>query len=246
MALHRGAVGAQLVAPAHPAAGCHGGGLGGPDQLHGQVAVGGLGGGRHDHDPTWSPAGKTAGDAVASGDTGGRGADRRPAQRSPLGHRPGRRRQELRPEADGGLPAGRGAHRAEQRARHRRRGVHGRGAPCRRGAGGTPRRRGAGRHLAAGGRPRPVAPYELVERMRASVVVLGALLARCGQVRDAPARRRRLRRAPHRLPRQRALRHGRPLRDVPRRGAGPGGGRAGWSAPRWCSSTPATPPPTTC
>ncbi len=27
----------------------------------------------------------------------------------------------------------------------------------------------------------PVAPYELVERMRASVVVLGALLARCGQ-----------------------------------------------------------------
>ena len=28
---------------------------------------------------------------------------------------------------------------------------------------------------------RPVAPYELVERMRASVVVLGALLARCGQ-----------------------------------------------------------------
>jgi len=29
----------------------------------------------------------------------------------------------------------------------------------------------------------PVAPYELVERMRASVVVLGALLARCGEVR---------------------------------------------------------------
>ena len=28
----------------------------------------------------------------------------------------------------------------------------------------------------------PVAPYELVERMRASVVVLGVLLARCGQV----------------------------------------------------------------
>jgi len=30
---------------------------------------------------------------------------------------------------------------------------------------------------------RPVAPYELVERMRASVVVLGLLLARCGEVR---------------------------------------------------------------
>ena len=29
----------------------------------------------------------------------------------------------------------------------------------------------------------PVAPYELVERMRASVVVLGLLLARCGVVR---------------------------------------------------------------
>ena len=28
----------------------------------------------------------------------------------------------------------------------------------------------------------PVAPYELVERMRASVVVLGVLLARCGEV----------------------------------------------------------------
>ena len=30
---------------------------------------------------------------------------------------------------------------------------------------------------------RPIAPYELVERMRASVVVLGLLLARCGEVR---------------------------------------------------------------
>jgi UDP-N-acetylglucosamine 1-carboxyvinyltransferase len=30
---------------------------------------------------------------------------------------------------------------------------------------------------------KPVAPYELVERMRASVVVLGVLLARCGEVR---------------------------------------------------------------
>jgi UDP-N-acetylglucosamine 1-carboxyvinyltransferase len=30
---------------------------------------------------------------------------------------------------------------------------------------------------------RPMAPYELVERMRASVVVLGLLLARCGEVR---------------------------------------------------------------
>jgi UDP-N-acetylglucosamine 1-carboxyvinyltransferase len=32
------------------------------------------------------------------------------------------------------------------------------------------------------GELRPVAPYELVERMRASVVVLGLLLARCGEV----------------------------------------------------------------
>ena len=29
----------------------------------------------------------------------------------------------------------------------------------------------------------PIAPYELVERMRASIVVLGPLLARCGQAR---------------------------------------------------------------
>ena len=31
----------------------------------------------------------------------------------------------------------------------------------------------------------PEAPYELVEQMRASVVVLGPLLARCGYVRGA-------------------------------------------------------------
>ena len=62
-------------------------------------------------------------------------------------------------------------------------GVHGRGAAGRRGPGGavwptatwpSPPRRPEDLH--------PVAPYELVERMRASVVVLGLLLARCGEV----------------------------------------------------------------
>ena len=45
----RGAVGALLVAPAHPAAGGHGGRLGGPHEVHGEVAVGGLGGRHHGH-----------------------------------------------------------------------------------------------------------------------------------------------------------------------------------------------------
>ena len=47
MAVDRGAVGTDLVAPAHPAAGGHGGGLGDPHQVHGQVAIGGLGGRHH-------------------------------------------------------------------------------------------------------------------------------------------------------------------------------------------------------
>ena len=46
-----GAVGALLVAPAHPAGGGQGGGLGDPDQFHGQVAVGGLGLSAHDGHP---------------------------------------------------------------------------------------------------------------------------------------------------------------------------------------------------
>jgi hypothetical protein len=47
--LDRGGVGTDFVAPAHPAAGGHGGGLGGPHQVQGQVAVGGLGGHHHGH-----------------------------------------------------------------------------------------------------------------------------------------------------------------------------------------------------
>ena len=44
----------------------------------------------------------------------------------------------------------------------------------------------------------PEAPYELVEKMRASVVVLGPLLARCGWARVSHARGRRLRPPAHR------------------------------------------------
>ena len=47
--LDGGAVGAELVAPAHPAAGRHGGRLGDPHELHGEVAVGGLAGRHHGH-----------------------------------------------------------------------------------------------------------------------------------------------------------------------------------------------------
>ena len=91
----------------------------------------------------------------------------------------------------------------------------------------------------------PVAPYELVERMRASVVVLGLLLARCGEVHmplpggddfgDRPidfhvngltAMGARF-----------ELSHG----EI--RGYVEGGRLVGT---RWCWSTPATPRPTTC
>ena len=44
----------------------------------------------------------------------------------------------------------------------------------------------------------PEAPYELVERIRASIVVLGPLLARCGRRRVSMPGRRRLRGPPHR------------------------------------------------
>ncbi|MDR2678228.1 MAG: UDP-N-acetylglucosamine 1-carboxyvinyltransferase, partial [Zoogloeaceae bacterium] len=37
--------------------------------------------------------------------------------------------------------------------------------------------------LDAGGLDRPVAPYDLVKTMRASILVLGPLLARCGEAR---------------------------------------------------------------
>ena len=91
----------------------------------------------------------------------------------------------------------------------------------------------------------PVAPYDLVERMRASVVVLGPLLARCGEARmpmpggddfgDRPIDF-----------------HVNGLTAMGARFETPTarcGGRwraAGSSAARWCSSTPATRRPTTC
>ena len=91
----------------------------------------------------------------------------------------------------------------------------------------------------------PAGPYELVERMRASVVVLGPLLARCGSVRvplpggddfgDRPIdfHLNGLSAMGARSSRPTA-RCGAPCRA------------AGWSAPGSCSSTRATPRPTTC
>ena len=62
----------------------------------------------------------------------------------------------------------------------------------------------------------PVAPYELVERIRASINVLGPLLARCGHVRLSHAGRRRLRRPPDRHARRRARGDGRDVQVQPR------------------------------
>ena len=62
----------------------------------------------------------------------------------------------------------------------------------------------------------PGGPYELFERMRASVVVLGLLLARCGAVRVPLPGGDDFGDRPDRLPHQRPQCHGRPLRVVPR------------------------------
>ena len=71
----------------------------------------------------------------------------------------------------------------------------------------------------------PEAPYELVEKMRASVVVLGPLLARAGPGQRVAARGRRLREPPHRHPPPRPVDAGGGVRDGARqhRGPRPGG-----------------------
>ena len=72
--------------------------------------------------------------------------------------------------------------RAHQRAGDQRRGDHGRAARRPRRALAQP---GAAARLVLDndGHLVPVAPYELVERIRASINVLGPLLTRCGEVR---------------------------------------------------------------
>ena len=171
------------------------------------------------------------------GDSWGRGPDRGRAQRAAPGHRSGRAGRRIRrSSSDGGLPARRGLRtvlsnvpriddvetmanvlRAMGAAVERReqRGRGGDDAPGRR-------------------RWCPAGPYELFERMRASVVVLGLLLA--------SLRRRSAMPLPggddfgdqaDRLPRQRAQRHGCPVRVLPRRGARHGARAAGWWGPGW-------------
>ena len=97
----------------------------------------------------------------------------------------------------------------------------------------------------------PEAPYELVEKMRASVVVLGPLLARCGWARVSlpggddfgPRPIDMHLRALESMGASFESSHGYVEGRVESTVAS---GRRGWWATGWCSSTPATPAPTTC
>ena len=114
-----------------------------------------------------------------------------------------RRREEQRAEADGRLAAGPGPHDDHQPARHPRRrrdGPAARGARLHRRD--RPRRR-SGSSIDVPEELGHHAPYRLVRRLRASISVLGPLVARCGEARGEPARRRqhRLARARHAHPR---------------------------------------------
>ena len=77
------------------------------------------------------------------------------------------------------------------------------------------------------------APYQLVKTMRASILVLGPLLARFGSRGRVAARRLRDRRPPGQHPRRRSAGHGRrhPHRERLHQGAR----RAPARAPGWCS-----------
>ena len=97
----------------------------------------------------------------------------------------------------------------------------------------------------------PEAPYELVEKMRASVVVLGPLLARCGWAKVSLPGGDDFGPRPIDMHLRALDLDGRGVRLGPRLRRGPGrvdGGRRcpGWWATGWCSSTRATPGPTTC
>ena len=94
-----------------------------------------------------------------------------------------RRRQERRPAADGRRPADRRAPDADQRAAAGRHRDHGRAAGAARHRG-RARSTNDGRTLSLGGAiTNTEAPYDIVRKMRASVLVLGPLLARCGEAR---------------------------------------------------------------
>ena len=119
------------------------------------------------------------------------GQDSDPRRRAAVGHDPDRRGQECRAAADGGEPADRRDAGPGQRAGPRRHQDDGESA-------GAARRRDQYRRVperAADAEPGHVlelsarhitsttAPYDLVRKMRASVLVLGPLVARCGRGR---------------------------------------------------------------
>ena len=109
-------------------------------------------------------------------------SDRRAPSRRAARHHRRPRRQELGAQADGGDDPRRRHVRAVQRAEHRRRRRS--WASCWRPSASAPRcRRPAACRLVNDGDLLPVAPYEQVERIRASINVLGPLLTRCGRVR---------------------------------------------------------------
>ena len=172
------------------------------------------------------------------------------AQRAALGDGPGGRGQELGAQADGRLPAGRGPPRAAPTCRGSPTSTSWPRCSARMGVD-VPRGR---RRRAGGDRRRPTlvpeAPYELVEQMRASVVVLGPLLARCGRATVSMPGGDDFGARPIDIHLHGARGDGRRVRVGPRLRRGPGRPaaprRRAWSAPGWSSSTRATPAPTTC
>ena len=97
----------------------------------------------------------------------------------------------------------------------------------------------------------PEAPYELVEKMRASVVVLGPLLARCGWARVSMPGGDDFGPRPIDMHLRALEAMGASFESAHGYVEGPGGVHGGVGAPAgratgWSSSTPATPAPTTC
>ena len=151
-------------------------------------------------------------------------------------------RQELRPQADGGLAARTGPLASLERASHPGL-LHDGGGPA-----SISGRGGVGRNAASRSTRRAPSsvetPYELVRQMRASIVVLGPLLARHGRRPGRHAGRLQHRLAPDRSPPRRARADGR--RVLHEHGYLLARGPAARRRDRSRSTTRASAPPRTC